>query len=132
MQYILDTNICIYSFKGLYGLPERIKKAGFDEFAISEITLAELIYGAHKSQNVQRNMDVVHEFAQGITVLPILGAFDIYGREKARLKSIGRPIGDFDLLIGATAIANGLTVITRNVREFQRLEGLKWENWVDD
>ena len=131
MKYILDTNICIYFFKGLYGLSERIEVVGFDEFAISEITLAELIYGAHKSQNVQRNMSVVHEFAQSITVLPIIGALDIYGREKARLKTQGRPIGDFDLLIGATAIANGLTVVTRNVREFHRIEGLNVENWVD-
>ena len=132
MKYLLDTNICIYSFKGLYDLPKKIEAIGYDEFAISEITLAELIFGAYKSQNVRKNMEVVNSFAQSITILPIFSSLEIYGREKARLQTQGRPIGDFDLLIGATAITTGLTVVTRNVREFQRLDNLKVENWVDD
>ncbi len=131
MKYLLDTNICIYMFKGLYGLPDRIEAIGFDEFSISEITLAELIFGAYKSQKIEQNRAVVDEFAQNITIFPIIGAFDYYGREKARLKSIGQPIGDLDLLIGSTALANGLTVVTRNVREFRRIQGLEVENWAD-
>ena len=131
MKFLLDTNICIYMFKGLYGLPERIKTIGFDEFTISEITLVELIFGAYKSQQVERNLAIAHEFAQSITVLPIIGALDFYGREKARLRSLGQPIGDLDLLIGTTALANGLTLVTRNVREFSRIQNLNVENWVD-
>ena len=131
MKFLLDTNICIYMFKGLYGSPDRIKAVGFDQFAISEITLAELIFGAYKSQQIEQNRAVIDTFAQSISVLPIIGAFDIYGREKARLRALGQQISDFDLLIGATAFANGLTVVTRNVREFKRFEGLNIENWVD-
>ena len=131
MKFLLDTNICIYMFKGLYGLPDRIQTVGFDQFAISEITLAELIFGAYKSQRIEQNRAVIDTFAQSVSVLPIIGAFDIYGREKARLRSLGQQISDFDLLIGATAFANGLTVVTRNVREFKRFEGLNIENWVD-
>jgi len=131
MKFLLDTNICIYMFKGLYGLPARISTVGFDEFAISEITLAELIFGAYKSKQIERNLSVVNEFSQNIAILPIIGALDFYGREKARLQSLGQPIGDLDLLIGSTALANNMIVVTRNVREFQRIQNLNVENWVD-
>lgn len=131
MKYLLDTNICIYMFKGLYGLPERIRTVGFGEFAISEITLAELIFGVYRSNRIAQNRTVVDEFAKHITIIPISGVMDIYGQEKARLLSRGQPISDFDLFIGATAITHGLTVITRNVREFQRIQNLNIENWVD-
>lgn len=90
MKYLLDTNICIYMFKGQYGLPERISAIGFDEFAISEITLAELIFGAYKSNQTERNRAVVDEFSRNIAVLPIIGALDFYGSEKARLRSLGQ------------------------------------------
>ena len=78
MKYLLDTNICIYMFKGQYGLPERIRTVGFDE----------LIFGA-KSNRVGQNLAVVNEFAQNTTILPIFTALDLYGREKARLKLLG-------------------------------------------
>jgi tRNA(fMet)-specific endonuclease VapC len=117
-------------FKGLYGLPERIRLIGFGEFSISEITLAELIFGAYKSNRVEQNLAVVYEFARNVTILPIIGALDLYGQEKARLRSLGQPIGDLDLFKGTTALANGLTVVTRNVREFQRIQNLNVENCV--
>ncbi len=131
MKYLLDTNICIYMFKGQYGLPQRISTIGFGEFAISEITLAELIFGAYKSSQIERNRAVVDEFARNVAILPIIGALDIYGKEKARLKSLGQPIGDLDLFIGSTALSNNLIVVTRNIREFQRIQNLTVENWVD-
>lgn len=131
MDYLLDTNICIYYFKGLFGLKERIEKIGFENFAISEITLAELIYGAEKSQKVEKNLKVVEDFADKIEILPILTSLRIYGKEKARLKSIGKIIGDLDLFIGSTAIVNNMILATRNTREFERLEGIVIENWID-
>ena len=132
MEYLLDTNICIHYFKGQFGISEKIEKIGFEHFAISEITLAELIYGAEKSQKVEKNLNVVEKFADKIEILPILGSLKIYGKEKARLKSIGRPIGDLDLFIGSTAIVNNMIMVTRNVREFERIEGITLENWIDD
>lgn len=131
MDYLLDTNICIYYFKGLFGLKEKIEKIGFENFAISEITLAELIYGAEKSQKVEKNLEVVEDFADKIEILPILTSLRIYGKEKARLKSIGKIIGDLDLFIGSTAIVNNMILATRNTREFERLEGIVIENWID-
>jgi tRNA(fMet)-specific endonuclease VapC len=131
MEYLLDTNICIYYFKGQFGLNDKIKKIGFEKFAISEITLAELYYGAEKSQFVNRNNVIIENFANKIKILPIINGIKIYGREKARLKTKGTIISDLDLLIGATAISNNLTLITRNTKEFERFENLKIQNWID-
>ena len=131
MEYLLDTNICIYFFKGQFGLIEKFNKIGFDKCAISEITLAELIYGAEKSQNVVKNSMIVDSFAEKIMILPIFDALKIYGKEKSRLKTKGTIISDLDLFIGATAIANDLILVTRNVRELERMENIKIENWID-
>ena len=132
MDYLLDTNICIYYFKGQFDIKERIRKVGCEKFAISEITLAELVFGAEKSQKKDKNIKVVEDFAEKITILPIFEAIRIYGKEKARLKIKGSIISDFDLFIGATAIVNDMTLITRNVREFERMDNLKIENWIDN
>ena len=110
MDYLLDTNICIYYFKGQFDIKERIRKVGFEKFAISEITLAELVYGAEKSLKKDKNIKVVEDFAEKITILPIFEAIRIYGKEKARLKLKGSIISDFDLFIGATAIVNNMTL----------------------
>jgi len=132
MDYLLDTNICIYFFKGQFGLIEKIKRIGFEKFAISEITLAELFYGAEKSQNIAKNSLVIEDFSDKITILPIFDAIKIYGKEKAKLKTKGTIISDLDLFIGATAIAYDMTLITRNVREFERMDNIKIENWIDN
>ncbi|NJO00469.1 MAG: type II toxin-antitoxin system VapC family toxin [Bacteroidia bacterium] len=132
MEYLLDTNICIHYFKGQYNLQQKIQDIGFQNFFISEITLAELIYGAEKSQNIAKNLNVVETFAERITIIPIFDAIKIYGKEKARLKTKGTIISDLDLFIGATAIINNMTLVTRNVREFERMENIKIENWIDN
>ena len=64
-------------------------------------------------------------------ILLIGPGFDEYARQKAVLKQIGRPVGEFDLLIGATAIAHRLTLVTRNIRDFENLQGISLENWID-
>ena len=131
MKYLLDTNICIHYFKGQFELKEKIEKTGFAEVAISEITLAELIYGAEKSQKIEKNLRVVEDFADKIEILPILTSLRVYGKEKARLKTLGKPIGDLDLFIGSTAIVHDMIMVTRNLREFERIEGITIENWID-
>ena len=132
MDYLLDTNICIYYFKVQFQLKEKIEKIGFRRFAISEITLAELIYGAEKSQKKSKNTEVVENFAERITIIPIFDSIKIYGKEKARLKQKGTVISDLDLFIGATAIVNDMILVTRNVREFERMGNIKIENWIDN
>jgi len=130
MKYLLDTNICIYFFKGLYHLDEKIENIGLQNCAISEITLAELIYGAEKSQFPEKNLGLIEKFTNQISILPIFNGIKIFAKEKAKLRKEGKMTSDFDLLIGATAIANKMIMVIRNVSEFNRFEGIKIENWV--
>lgn len=94
--------------------------------------MAELIYGAEKNQKRNENIKVVETFAELITIIPIFDSIRIYGKEKARLKLKGTSISDLDLFIGATAIVNDMILVTRNVREFERMGNLKIENWIDN
>ena len=131
MDYLLDTNICIHYFKRQFNLKNKIEEIGFRNFAISEITLAELIYGAEKSQRKSENIRVIENFKEKIAIIPIFDSIKIYGKEKARLKLKGTIISDLDLFIGATAIVNNMILVTRNVKEFERMENIKIENWID-
>lgn len=132
MDYLLDTNICIHYFKGQFEIKEKIEQIGYDKFAISEITLAELIYGAEKSQKRDKNIEVIGNFSEKIIIIPIFQSINTYAKEKARLRRLGTIISDLDLFIGATAIFNGMTLVTRNVREFERMENIKIESWNDN
>lgn len=130
-KYLLDTNICIYFLKGQHQLDIKFDKVGIQNCFISEVTVAELKYGAENSDQIEKNRKTVDEFISLLTIIPIFTSLDIYAKEKSRLRKIGYLIDDFDLLIGATAIANDLTLITRNVSDFNRLEKIDIENWVE-
>ena len=110
---------------------EKIKSAGIQNCFISEVTLAELKYGAHCSNDPEKHLIKINVLLNDLAVIPISSCIDIYAQEKARLRKAGTMIDDFDLLIGATAIANDLVIITNNVKHFDRLENLKIEDWVN-
>ncbi len=130
MDYLLDTNICIYFLKGRYGLVEKIERIGFENLFISEITVAELKYGVEKSATPDKNRPVINELIDRFKQLPIYGALDVYAKEKARLKKEGNIVDDLDLLIGATAIENNMILVTNNEKHFARLQNIKLENWT--
>jgi len=130
LAYLLDTNICIFLMKGRPALSGRAKRIPIKDLFISEITLAELKYGVAKSDRPLANGVALERFLQGVTILPIRQALDVFGAEKARLTRIGQPIADLDLLIGATAVHHGLTLVTNNTRHFQRIEGIELEDWT--
>ena len=109
---------------------EKFEQIGTENFAISEITMAELVFGAEKSKNPQKNLDLIEVFANQVVILPIFSAIYLYGKEKARLRSIGLQISDFDLLIGCPAVEKDLIMVTENLKEFQRISGIQIENWV--
>jgi len=129
-MYLIDTNICIHFFRGEFNLFEKFEEAGIENCAISEITLAELVFGAENSTNPKKNYQLIEDLADQMMILPILNAIYVYGKEKARLRSAGTMISDFDLLIGCTALEKNLTMVTENVKEFERISGLKIENWI--
>ena len=130
MDYLLDTNICIYFLKGRFGLVEKIDSIGFENLFISEITVAELKYGVEKSATPDKNRPVINELIERFKQLPIYGALDVYAKEKARLKKAGSIVDDLDLLIGATAIENNMVLVTNNEKHFVRLQDIKVENWA--
>lgn len=131
MKYLLDTNICIHLFRGKYNLIEKFEKIDLDDCAISEITLAELIFGAENSPNPKKNHKIIDTFSEQVKILLIYNSIRIYAKEKVRLRKKGTMISDFDLLIGSTAIANDLIMVTENVKEFNRISEINIENWVN-
>lgn len=131
LKYLLDTNIVIYVLKRRPIEVLEIFNANANRMAISSITLSELIYGAEKSPNVDKNLEAVEDFISHLEVLPYEAkASQHYGQIKAVLEKKGEIIGENDIHIAAHAISQGLILVTNNVREFQRVPNLAVENWV--
>lgn len=131
-KYLLDTNICIHFLGNEYNIKEKIEKTGLENCLVSEIAIAELKFGAENNQNRESNKKTIDEFVKKFSIIPIYNSLDIYAKEKARLRKKGQSLDDFDLLIGATAISNDFILVTRNVSDFDRMNGIEIENWVDD
>ena len=130
MQYLLDTNICVFFLRGLLDYNIIIKDKGLDNCYISEITVFELRFGAENSKNIKKSHKAVDRFIQGLSIIPIYGCEKRYAEEKVRLRKNGTPMHDeFDLLIGVTAIENKLTLVTDNLKDFKNFDDLKVENW---
>ncbi len=133
MKYLLDTNICIYLIKRKpIHILDRFRAEKPGDIGISVITVAELQYGVVKSQRPQQNQESLDAFLMPLVVMNFDdAAAHIAGHIRAALEKQGTPIGAYDLLIGAHALALETTLITNNVREFQRIPGLRLENWAE-
>ncbi|WP_087720498.1 type II toxin-antitoxin system tRNA(fMet)-specific endonuclease VapC [Salinicola salarius] len=130
LRYLLDTNICIYVIKNRPLFLRETFNANVARLCISSVTLAELIYGAEKSAKPAHNLSVVENFAARLTVLDFDdAAASHFGEIRAGLERSGTPIGAYDLMIAAHARSRGLTVVTNNEREFDRVPGLVVVNW---
>lgn len=131
MQYLLDTSICVFFLRGRLNLDEFVRERGNENFFISEITILELRYGAENSDNPTKSHKSLDSFIGGLSIIPLFGSIKRYAREKVRLRKMGKPINDeFDLLIGVTAVENKLILVTDNLKDFERLDGIKIENWI--
>lgn len=130
MKYMLDTNMCIYAQKKNPDVIAKIKENWQKGIVISSITLAELQYGVQASSNIERNTISLMKFLSIVEILPFdSNSAEEYGKICADLRKKGTPIGNMDMLISAHAKSEGLIVVTNNTREFERVEGLKLENW---
>ena len=127
-KYLLDTNVCIALFKHDQNVIDKILSIGNKSCHISEITIAELLYGASKSGR-KSHFDDVKILTELFEIVPIYPALRIYGETKAILERQGNRIDDFDLLIGASALYNSFTLVTHNVKHFARIKGLAFEDW---
>jgi tRNA(fMet)-specific endonuclease VapC len=134
MIYLLDTNACIaYLRTPLSALGRRITQQQPGDIALCAVVKSELIYGAAHSARPQEQLTKLEHFFQPYVSLP----FDdtsaaIAGRVRADLAARGTPIGAHDLQIAAIALANNLTLVTHNTREFSRVAGLRIEDWERD
>ena len=133
MTYLLDTNTCIaYLNRRSGAVRERLNSLSPDEVAICDVVKYELYYGAYRSSRQSENLDTLREFFNEFVSLPFDGqAAAICGYIRAQLASLGTPIGAYDLQIAAIALANHLILVTHNVDEFSRVEGLTIEDWED-
>lgn len=131
-RFLLDTDVCIHLMRyGLEKLATRLQSREGDLVAISVITLGELFTGKSKSEYQSRETQRIDDFLQLVPArnLPVEAA-SAYGIVRAKLESRGEAIGNNDLWIAAHALADGLTLVTNNEREFRRVRGLKLENWT--
>ncbi|MFW6011071.1 MAG: type II toxin-antitoxin system tRNA(fMet)-specific endonuclease VapC [Desulfosalsimonas sp.] len=129
--YMLDTNICIAVMKGRQAVRSKISSIDSAKTGISGIVLAELSYGVWKSLKCERNKKALADFCSVCAVLDWPApAADIYGEIRACLERQGRIIGANDLLIAAHAKYLDAVLVTNNTREFERIPGLKIENWT--
>ena len=131
IKYLLDTNMLIYTIKNR---PVSVREK-FNHFsgqmAISTITIGELIYGVEKSSNPARNLADIEGLIARLEVLDFnQQAAEHFGEIRANLYRKGQPIGPYDMMLAGHARSQGLVLVTNNVKEFERVGGLRIENWV--
>ena len=131
MPYLIDTDIVINSIKGNKKVNQRISEYAAIPKAISIITFGELLYGAKKSIQRDKNTSIIYRLAE---IFPIVGitrsTIEAFADVKMALDLKGKKIEDFDLLIAATALSLNYTLVTNNTRHYKRIEGLQLENWM--
>ena len=126
---LLDTNVVVAFLNGEGSVLKRIKDE-IDRIALTPLVIAELDYGAKVSHKAKENLEKLYRFVDIVQVVP----FDIecakaFGTIKSRLRSLGKPTGEVDALIAATALAHEAILVTANKRHFENIEGLKVEVW---
>jgi tRNA(fMet)-specific endonuclease VapC len=133
MRYMLDTNTCIHIIKYRPGtLYDRLSSLPIEDTGVSSIVAAELWYGVALSQKKKQNEAALKDFFDYVGVIDWPSAAGpAYGRIRAHLKKMGTPIGAMDLLVATHAPFLGSVLVTDNTREFERVEGLKIENWLE-
>jgi len=131
-MYLLDTNICIYAInKRSEKVVKRVISHLPHQIKISSVTIAEMEYGASKSQDRDKNRYAILNFVSAFDILAFDDAdAEIYGQIRAELEGKGKVIGPYDMQIAAQALAKDLILVTNNVKEFERVEGLRIENWA--
>ncbi|MGB9440430.1 MAG: type II toxin-antitoxin system VapC family toxin, partial [Desulfobacterales bacterium] len=130
MRYVLDTNTLIYFFKGLGDVSKHMLAQSPSELAIPAVVLFELEVGIAKSTSPNKRKSQLQEITALVNILPFgIAESRSAAQIRVELEKQGLPIGPYDVLIAATALANNTILITHNQKEFGRIEGLKIEDW---
>ncbi len=128
-KYLIDTDICIELFRRNEQVIEKIETIGYKNCYVSEITIAELFYGAAKSGR-KENYDDVQRLQALFEVIPIRPSLQLYGMNKAALQAKGFVVGEFDLMIGSCAVYNNLVMVTSNLKHFDHIPDIQLEDWA--
>lgn len=128
-KYLLDTCVCISMFRNEGQVRETLRRVGVKNCYISEITIAELYFGLAKAEDKKRKLEDIRQVQRLFRVIPAYSSFKEYGEIRHSLEHSGQRVDQFDLLIGATAIHHNLTLVTSNLKHFERIQGLVIENW---
>ena len=131
MNYLIDTDIVIYSLKGDERVTQNFYEYRNSPKSLSVITYGELVYGAKKSKAVEKNLARAYRIAELFPIIDITPAVvETFGEIKTSLEKQGNIVADMDLLIAATALTHNLTLVTNNQKHFDRINGLDIENWA--
>lgn len=131
IRYVLDTNVLVDVLRNKSKrVRERIAEMGIDNCVVSDLTVFELYTGIAACADPSKNKEIMERMFQNLAIIPASDAYWIAAQEKDRLAKSGTPIEDFDLLIGCTALAYGLTLVTGNAKHMSRIDGLRIENWI--
>ena len=130
MKYVLDTNTLIYFFKGLGDVSKHMLAQSPSELAIPTVVLFELEVGIAKSTSPRKRKSQLQEITELVNVLPFgIAESKSAAQIRVKLEKQGLPIGPYDVLIAATALANNMILVTHNQKEFGRIQSLKIEDW---
>lgn len=133
IKFMLDTNICIYTINNKPTMVRDNFIKHHSQLCISSVTLMELIYGAEKSAAPEKNLEVLEGFVARLQVLPYdNAAAEHTGQLRAELAKLGQPIGPYDQMIAGHARSLGLIVVTNNLKEFNRVPGLRLLDWTEN
>ena len=131
IKYMLDTNIVIYTMKNKPQVVRQAFNKHYGQMCISSVTYMELVYGAERSSDPERNQRELEGFVARMDVLPYEHRAALHtGQIRAELTKRDTPIGPYDQMIAGHARSQGLIVVTNNTKEFERVDGLRIENWV--
>jgi tRNA(fMet)-specific endonuclease VapC len=128
-QYLLDTDVCIELIKHNERVLDKVESVGVDHCFVTEITIAELFYGAAKSEHPEHFNDVDY-ILKSFDLMPLLPSLRLYGENKTILENLGQMIGEFDLLIGSCAVFNALVMVTSNLKHFDHIPNIVLEDWA--
>lgn len=131
LKYLLDTNICIFTIKNRPAGVRALFKQHQGLMCISSVTLMELAYGVERSTRPQENLAVIEGFAERLDLLDYGADAAMHTAQlRAELARAGKPIGPYDQMIAGHARSRGLILVTNNTREFERVPGLRLEDWA--
>lgn len=134
MTYLLDSNVCIRLINNSSpAVTSRLAAQQPEDILVSTITQLELYYGAYRSAQRDRNLEILQRFFIQFNIIGLDSeAAKVAGRIRAELAAMGTPIGPYDVQIAAIALTNDLILVTHNVREFNRVNGLQIEDWEEE